>query len=156
MNSANTTPASAGIGEERAMPMPAPRIKAAIAIDLPRKPVAQLRSVVYIVWNSVPVVPASAEPAASVRTSATVVLRTAVLRVLLISWISSGWGGGKTTRLHRDRSSFVFEASRSIAPQPRSQPVRTAGTRGHRQEGDDAPFQHRSASRRGSRGWWGP
>jgi hypothetical protein len=36
MNSAKTTPASAGIGEERAMPMPAPRMKAAIAMDLPR------------------------------------------------------------------------------------------------------------------------
>src|SRR3972149_4166805 len=121
MNSANTTPASAGIGEERAMPMPAPRIKAAIAIDLPRKPVAQLRSVVYIVWNSVPVVPASAEPAASVRTSATVVLRTAGLRGLLISWISRGWGGGKTAapssgqEFIRVRGEPVYRAAAKVA-----------------------------------------
>src|SRR5262245_4527011 len=80
MKSAKTTPTSAGIGEERAMPMPAPRMKAAMAIDLPRKPVAQLSSVVYIVWNSAPVVPASADPAAKVRRRA----RRAVLRVVLM------------------------------------------------------------------------
>ena len=85
MKSAKTTPASAGIGEERAMPMPAPRMKAAIAIDLPRKPVAQLSRVVYIVWNSVPVVPARAEPAARVRTRA---MGTAVLlrRIRVMVW----------------------------------------------------------------------
>jgi hypothetical protein len=36
MKSAKTTPASAGIGEERATPMPAPRMKAATAMALPR------------------------------------------------------------------------------------------------------------------------
>ena len=36
MKSANTTPASAGMGDERAMPTPAPRMNAAIAMALPR------------------------------------------------------------------------------------------------------------------------
>src|SRR5678815_3038437 len=67
MNRANTTPTNAGIGEDRAMPMPAPRMNAAMAMDLPRKPFTQLSSVVYMVWNSVPVVPARAVPAKRTR-----------------------------------------------------------------------------------------
>ena len=51
------------IGEERATPIPAPRMKAAMAIDFPRKPVAQSSMVVYMLWNSVPVPPANAGPA---------------------------------------------------------------------------------------------
>ena len=43
--------------------------------------------------RQVPVVPARAEPAARVRTRARVVFKAVLLRVLLIAWISSGWGG---------------------------------------------------------------
>ena len=68
MNSAKTTPASAGIGEERAMPMPAPRMKAAMAMDLPperdRELVDQISTMVTMIITGARAIAAKQKSAA--------------------------------------------------------------------------------------------
>src|SRR6266704_5325369 len=110
MNSAKTTPISAGIGDDRAMPTPAPMMKAAMAIDLPRKPVAQLISVVYIVWNSVPVVPARALPAKRARPRARRWLRRGVVRGRFMKRFSGRVEGGVVEKRSGSRAQELGSA----------------------------------------------